>query len=134
MVGVLDLVFEIIVHEIRVWVISSYFVGSSMSFIFTQNRGLLKNEMATDEVVEKCAMGPFYWNLILSDSVNNVLPQNHYFFVLWLIEVVIGGNYRLFGGSKMRRRLMSWSRNMQTVNLNGISCIMRDFHQVHHVL
>ena len=73
--GVLDLVFEIIVHEIRVWVISSYFVGSSMSFIFTQIRGLLKNETANDGSVEKCALGPFYWNIVLcdSESVHDVL-------------------------------------------------------------
>ena len=74
LVGVLDLVFEVLLHEIRVWVISYYFVGSSMSFIFTQNRGLLKNETANDGSVEKCALGPFYWNIVLGDSesVNDV--------------------------------------------------------------
>ena len=58
-VGVLELVFEIIVHENRVWVISSYFVGSILSFIFRQKRGLSKNETANDGSVEKGLIGPF---------------------------------------------------------------------------
>ena len=75
LLGVFHLVFEVIVHENRVWVISYYFVGSSMSFIFTPNRGLVKNETANDGLVEKCGIGLFYWNIVLcdSESVNDVL-------------------------------------------------------------